>query len=167
MRPTPYCPSLLLALFLLLATEALAVDRRGRLGLGLSNELKMEPSALSFKLQQSRALALGALVGFSSAEDQATLGLGLKLYRNIFQEPLLHFYSSLLVAGVRKKTHRDVSTKTGFQCDLTLGSEFSFAGLQALGISMEAGLSFHKFDEFIIETVGKSAFMVAAMHFYL
>ena len=144
-----------------------AIDRRGRLGIGFSNELKMDPSALSFKLQQSRALSLGVLIGFSSAEDNATLGGGLKLYRNIFEEPLLHFYSSLLLAGVRKKTHRGVSSTTGFQGDLTLGSEFSFAGLQALGITMEMGLSFHKFDEFIIETVGKEAFFVAAMHFYL
>ena len=143
------------------------MDRRGRLGVGFSNELKMDPTALSLKLQQSRAFSLGALVGFSSAEDKATFGGGLKFYRNIFEEPLLHFYSSLLLAGVKKKAHRGISSTTGFQCDLTLGSEFSFAGLQALGVTVEMGLSFHKFDEFIIETVGKRAFFAAAIHFYL
>ena len=72
---------------LLLSPSTWAIDRRGRLGIGVSNELDLGVPLFSLKLQKSRSFALGGLVGFNTAEKTGTFGAGFKLYHNIFQEP--------------------------------------------------------------------------------
>lgn len=153
-------------LFLFLASwDANALDRRGRLGVGMSNQLINNTPAISLKLQRSRTFALGGLVGFNSSADEGGYGAGLKFYRILFEEPQLNFYSSLLGAAIKTKTPE--INKVGFQFDLTLGSEFSFAGLESLGFSLEFGISAHKkIDNFVVQTVGHQ-FITAGVHFYL
>ena len=56
--------------------------------------------------------------------------------------------------------------ESGFQFDLTFGSEFHFTGLNSLGFSFEFGISMNKMDTFIVETVGHH-FITAGIHFYL
>lgn len=157
---------LCLTLLLFLASwNSFAMDRRGRLGVGMTNQLMMDTPALSLKLQRSRTFALSALMGFSSSDSDGGYGAGLKLYRIIFEEPQLNFYTSLLGAALQTKTTE--RTKTGFQFDLTMGTEFSFAGLESLGFSLEFGLSAHKkTDNFVVQTVGHQ-FVTAGVHFYL
>ena len=93
------------------------------------------------------------------------MALGLKVYRNLFDEPQLTFYTSLLAAIIKERTA--VGDDEGFQFDLTVGSEFSFAGLHSLGFSFETGISFNKINsEFAIETVGYH-FITAGILFYL
>lgn len=153
--------------FLLLSSSAWAVDRRGRLGVGFSNELDLGVPQFSLKIQKSRSFALGGIVGFNTAEKTGTLGAGLKLYHNIFEEPQLHFYSAFLGAVSKKKIQGGEDSRNDIQCNLTLGSEFSFAGLQSLAFSVEMGLSFLKSEEFTIGTTGGGSFLVASVHFYL
>lgn len=154
---------LLLAL-LIPVLNAKAMDRRGRLGAGFTNQLKNGIPAISFKLQKSRSFAFGGLFGLNSDSASGGSAGGLKLYRNIFDEPQLNFYASSLIGFVSQK--RTTGDQSGFQVDLTMGSEFSFAGLSSLGFSMEFGVSLNKIDEFTIETVGDQ-FIVAGAHFYL
>lgn len=151
-------------LVLTVATSAQAMDRVGRLGAGLSNQLLGDLPAVSFKLQKSRAFGFGGLFGIDSSDDGG-MGAGLKMYRNFFDEPQLNFYGSLMGAYLsdKKVVGED---ETGFQIDLTLGSEFSFVGLQSLGLAFEFGVSFNKVDEFAVQTVG-DGFLVMMAHFYL
>ena len=151
-------------LVLTVATSAQAMDRVGRLGAGLSNQLLGDLPAVSFKLQKSRAFGFGGLFGIDSSDDGG-MGAGLKMYRNFFDEPQLNFYGSLMAAYLsdKKVVGED---ETGFQIDLTLGSEFSFVGLQSLGLAFEFGVSFNKVDEFAVQTVG-DGFLVMMAHFYL
>ncbi|MEI8347416.1 MAG: hypothetical protein WCG27_08110 [Pseudomonadota bacterium] len=142
-----------------------AADYRGRLGVGLSNQLMNDLPAISFKLQKSRAVSMGAVINASNHATNGGYGAGLKLYRNIFDEPQLTFYGALLGAYIDRKT-TDKKDKTGFQFDLTMGSEFCFSGLQSLGFSFEFGVSFNKMTDFVVETVGHN-FITAAVHFYL
>ena len=149
-----------------------AVDRYNRLGLGVSNELNIDVPAVSLKFQKSNSFALGVLVGFNSSKQQGKVGSGIKLYRNILREPQLYFYSSLLGAFVsekfQKKDEDTIDSRSGLQVNLTLGTEFSFAGLDSIGFSMETGISFNKFDTLVTKTAGRrSAFLISAMHFYL
>lgn len=153
-----------LMLLLTLCTSAYGMERVGRLGAGVSNQLMGDLPAVSFKLQRSRSFAFGGLLGMDTANDGG-MGAGLKIYRNFFDEPQLNFYGSLLGAYLSDKrtTGED---QTGFQFDVTLGSEFSFTGLQSLGFAFEFGVSLNKLDDFVIETVGDS-FIVMMAHFYL
>tara|TARA_Y100000590_G_scaffold470775_1_gene670353 strand:- start:166584 stop:167081 length:498 start_codon:yes stop_codon:yes gene_type:complete len=157
--------ALVLLSILLFAQSANSMDRRGRLGIGMSNQLKNDLPAISFKLQKSNAFAFGGLVGVSTRDPGGGHGFGLKVYRNLFDEPQLTFYTSLLAAIIKE---RQVSgDDEGFQFDLTVGSEFSFAGLQSLGFSFETGISLNKINgEFGIETVGYH-FVTAGILFYL
>ncbi len=147
-----------------IASPALGIDQIGRLGVGMTQALKTDMPALSFKLQRSPAFAMGGLVGISTDDNEGGYGAGLKLYRIFFDEPQLNFYGAAMGALVKKKTA--ASTQSGFQCDFTMGSEFAFSGLQSLGFSFEFGLSLNKLDDFVVETVGYH-FIVAAIHFYL
>ena len=154
-----------------IAFSSWAVDRYNRLGLGVSNEFNIDVPAISIKFQKSKSFALGVLSGFNSSKQKEKVGAGIKLYRNILKEPQLYFYYSLLGAFVSEKFQKNkdtVDSRSGLQVNLTLGTEFSFAGLDSIGLSMETGISFNKFDELFTETVGRrSAFLISAIHFYL
>ncbi len=156
---------ILISTLLLGSTASMALDRIGRLGIGMSNQFKTDLPAISFKIQKSKSTAIGALVAVDTDENSGGWGAGFKLYRNIFEEPQLNFYGAILAGLINEKQGVGVS-KSGFQFDLTMGSEFSFTGLASIGFSFEFGLSFNKVNEFRVQTVGDS-FLVAAAHFYL
>ena len=153
-----------LVMLLTLCTSAGAMDRIGRLGAGVSNQLYGDTPAISFKLQKSRSFAFGGLIGMDTSKDGG-MGAGLKIYRNFFDEPQLNFYGSVLGAYLNNK-RTNLEDQTGFQFDFTLGSEFSFTGLQSLGFAFEFGVSLNKLDDFKVQTVGDS-FLVMMAHFYL
>jgi hypothetical protein len=161
-----YKTKILLSLTVLLfSISSYSVERTGRLGVGMSNQLKNGLPALSVKIQKSKGTAFGALLGFDTDTKSGGWGAGIKLFRNIFDEPQLNFYGALM-AGLMSQKEGVASSKTGFQIDATLGSEFSFSGLSSIGFSFEFGFSFNKVDDFKVQTVGDS-FIVAAAHFYL
>lgn len=154
--------AILLTIFSL--NDSFATDRRGRLGAGFSTQLKNNLPGISFKLQKSKSFAFGGMFGINSDEQSGGMGGAIKLYRNIFDEPQLNFYASGLIGFLSQKTSG--VSKSGFQVDLTLGSEFSFRGLSSLGFSLEFGLSLNKINNFVVETVGNN-FVIAGAHFYL
>jgi hypothetical protein len=157
--------TLIFVSLLLFAQNAWSMDRRGRLGVGMSNQLKIDQPAVHFKIQKSSSFAFGGLAGVSTKDIGGGHGFGFKVYRNLFDEPQLTFYTSLLAAIIKERTA--VGDDEGFQFDLTVGSEFSFAGLHSLGFSFETGISFNKINsEFAIETVGYH-FITAGILFYL
>lgn len=155
---------LVLAYISLTLSTSLAYDKVNRLGLGMTNQLKNDFPALSFKLQKNRSFALGGLFGISSSPESGGYGVGLKAYRNIFDEPQLSFYFAGMGAILSNKENR--TNYTGFQFDLSLGSEFHFSGLQSIGFSFEFGASAFKKKDFVFQTLGNS-FVVSAVHFYL
>lgn len=156
---------ILLALFLLLNSfGALALEKTNRLGIGMTNQLKNDFPALSFKIQKTKSFAFGGMAGVSSANDKGGYGVGIKLYRNIFDEPQLNFYLAGTGALISNKTNG--TSISGFQLDMSLGSEFHFQGLNSLGFSFEFGLSANKKKDFVFETLGDH-FIVAGIHFYL
>jgi len=155
-----------LTVFLLFTPLAQSKDHQGKLGLGFSNQLVNKLPALSFKLQKGRSSAYGGLMAIDTEDPGGGFGMGLKYYGLLFDEPQLNFYYSLLGAYISQKNANSNDNDTGFQFDLTLGSEFVFQGLESIGFSFEFGLSFNKVQEFHIETVGNGLF-AAGIHFYL
>tara|TARA_R110000868_G_scaffold64597_2_gene194054 strand:+ start:26520 stop:27023 length:504 start_codon:yes stop_codon:yes gene_type:complete len=151
--------------FILACAPGHSMERRGRLGVGFSNQFVTQIPALSFKIQRSRSFSFGGMLGLNTDSQDGGFGAGLKLYRILFDEPQLNFYSSILGAYI-KDSDGNRDSRSGFQFDVTLGTEFSFVGLQSLGFSLDFGLSMHKLDEFVIETT-TSGLVVAAVHFYL
>ena len=147
-----------------LSFGAQALEKTNRLGVGMTNQLKNEFPALSFKIQKSKTFAYGAMAGISTSDTEGGYGVGLKFYRNIFDEPQLNFYLSgmgaLLANKIAGQSH------SGFQFDLSFGSEFHFSGLNSLGFSFEFGVSANKKKDFVFETLGNH-FIVAGIHFYL
>lgn len=141
-----------------------AMDRAGRLGIGFTTQLTNDLPAISFKLQKSKSFAFSGLFGLDTS-DNGGWGAGFKMYKIIFDEPQLNFYAAALGALTSKKTTGQVE-QSGFQFDVTFGSEFSFTGLASLGFSFEFGISLNKVNDFAIQTVGHN-FLVAGVHFYL
>lgn len=153
---------------LLLPAMAIGADLRGRMGVGMTNQLANDIPAISIKVQQSKTFAMGGLLGFKSDQDNTLYGAGLKLYRIIFDEPQLNFYMAGLLAS---ETYLDNENKveSGYQLDGTMGTEFHFSGLESLGFSLEFGLSVRKAQAeggTSFETLGDN-FLKAAVHFYL
>jgi hypothetical protein len=154
-----------LCLLILTLSPAFALNKVGRMGVGMSNQLINEIPALSVKIQQNRQYALGALLGFRSGDDDTLYGAGLRLYRVIYEEPLLNFYmaASLISLNFQEQD----KTKSGYQVDGTFGSEFHFDGLESIGFSFEFGLSLNRGPNgSSFETLGQN-FLKAAIHFYL
>jgi hypothetical protein len=154
-------------LALLLPNLAFSADLRGRLGVGLSNQLANELPAISLKLQESATFALGGILGFKSNKNQTLYGAGLKVYRIIFDEPQLNFYMAGLLAA--ENYLDDGKAKSGFQMDGTMGTEFHLQGLESIGFSFEFGLSVRNSNNSegtSFQTLGDQ-FLKAAVHFYL
>ena len=151
-------------MFFVYGSYSYAGNYQSRIGLGMSNQLNNNVASISLKLQRSRALAVGCLIGANTDENNGGYGAGVKAYRIIFDEPQLNFYAAGLAALISSKT--DGESESGFQFDFTLGSEFSFSGITSLGFSFEFGVSLTKLEDFVIKTVGQN-FITAAIHFYL
>lgn len=154
----------LLAILSSFSLETKAFDKSNRLGVGMSNQLKNDFPAFSFKMQKSRSFALGGLAGFSTDTRNGGYGIGLKVYRNIFDEPQLNFYFAGVGAILSNRINQ--TRYYGFQFDLSFGSEFHFTGLNSIGFSFEFGVSAYKTREFIVQTLGNN-FIASGVHFYL
>ncbi len=152
------------ATLILLSLSSMATERIGRLGLGFTNQLQTNIPSLSVKLQRSKSFAYSAFFGIDTG-DTGGWNAGLKLYRNIFNEPQLTFYTFGLVGLINKK-YSDNEDESGFEIDLGLGSEFSFTGLDSLGFSVDFGVSLYKLKEFNVQTMGNH-FLLGSVHFYL
>lgn len=153
-----------LLFFATLSTPSYALEKTNRLGIGMTNQLKNDFPSLSFKVQKSRSFAIGGMGGISTSDSEGGYGAGIKLYRNIFDEPQLNFYVSGMAAVLSNKIAG--KTESGFQFDLSMGSEFHLAGLNSIGFSFEFGVSANKKKDFVFETLGNN-FVVAGVHFYL
>ena len=151
---------------LLLATlPAWGMNKSGRLGVGLTNQLINDLPALSLKIQQNRYFALGGMLGFRSNEDTTLYGAGLKIYRIIFEEPLLNFYMAGTLASLSYEENE--KARSGYQLDGTMGTEFHLEGIESIGFSFEFGVSYNKGPRGqTFETLGDH-FLKAAVHFYL
>lgn len=159
---------ILLITLLLLPSLGLCADLRGRMGLGLTNQLANDIPALSIKVQQSKTFAMGALLGFKSDQENTLYGAGIKLYRIIFDEPQLNFYMAGLVA-TENYLDEDDKVASGYQLDGTMGTEFHFQGLESIGFSFEFGLSVRKAEAEAgssFQTLGDQL-LKAGVHFYL
>lgn len=156
--------SILALAILFISANTFAFDKVGRLGIGLSNELNNGIPAVSFKMQKNRSFAIGGLAGINSSETDGGFGVGLKFYRNIFDEPQLNFYLTGMGAILSSKINS--TSYSGFQFDLGFGSEFHFTGLNSIGFSFEFGASAYKKKNFVFQTMGNS-FVVSGIHFYL
>lgn len=104
------------------------------------------------------------MTGISTSTDNGGYGVGLKLYKNLFDEPQLNFY----MAGLGAILSNTVNTTSysGFQFDISFGSEFHFQGLNSIGFSFEFGVSAYKNQKFVFQTLGNN-FIVSGVHFYL
>lgn len=151
-------------LFIFLSNNAFSYDKINRLGLGFSNQLKTNFPAVSFKIQKNRSFAYGGMAGISTSTDNGGYGAALKVYKNLFDEPQLNFY----MAGLGAILGNTVNTTTysGFQFDISFGSEFHFQGLNSIGFSLEFGVSAYKNQKFVFQTLGNN-FIVSGVHFYL
>jgi hypothetical protein len=154
--------------FLVFSQNIWGADLRGRLGVGASNQLSNGLPAISFKIQNSRTLALGGLIGVKSDEKNTLYGAGAKFYRVIFDEPQLNFYIAGLFA-MQNYLNNENETQSGYQFDGTLGTEFHLSGLESIGFSFEFGVSANNTDPdggSTIETLADHL-IKAAVHFYL
>lgn len=142
-----------------------AAPNVGHLGMGYSNQLENGIPSFSLKYQSSPTISWGGLFNFSTSDTNGGWGVGAKFYRNIFSEPNLLFYGAFLL-GFASRDLPNKASESGMQGDLTVGSEFFVPGIQSIGFSFEAGISFNTFDSFVIQTTGIS-FVTAQIHFYL
>ncbi len=159
-----FLPFSIIFLSIFWANQAFTFEKINRLGIGINNQIHSDFPALSFKMQKNKSFAFGGLFGYSSDSTNGGEEVGLKVYRNIFDEPQLNFYVAGMGAFLNNKVNS--TSYSGFQFDLSLGSEFHFTGLNSIGFSFEFGVSAYKKKEFVFQTLGNN-FIVSALHFYL
>jgi hypothetical protein len=136
-----------------------------RIGIGLSNQFINDIPAISLKIQRSRNFALGTLFSYDSNDNKGGWGFGIKFYNVIIEEPNLNFYSAFMGGILNQQGSENTGSRTGFQIDLTLGSEFHFNKIESLGFSFEFGISLSKIDDFVVKIVGHN-FITSSVHFY-
>ena len=154
------------ALFLLFSLSSYAMPLAGRLGIGMTNQVVTGIDALSVKLQRNRSIAVSGIFGLDSSNESSNYALGFKVFKLIYDEPQLNFFSSLGVIGFTYLDDQE-ETETGYQVDATFGAEFSFQGLESIGFSFEFGMSMNRYlNKTTVKTVGNNMFM-SAVHFYL
>lgn len=152
--------------FLTLAS-ANAMSLLGRLGIGMSNQVASGMETISFKIQRNRAFALGGLLGVESGQDVTSYAVGGKVYRLIYDEPQLNFYTAGLLAFFTYPNDAGDETESGHQVEGLLGTEFTFQGLESLGFSFEFGVGLINYDgENSFRTTGHNV-LKSAIHFYL
>jgi hypothetical protein len=130
---------------------------------GFTNQIATTPDgtipALSAKYYLSRSTAVSLGTGFDTRSSASTLGIGGKLYQNVFLESNLIFYVGAGLAYVNRLGSK-------FQGSLFLGAEFFLPQVPSLGLSFEAGVRGDSTTgTFAIRTTGDS-FLTAGMHFY-
>lgn len=158
---------IVLVSFSCLNFAANAAGRMGRLGIGMSNHLPTNMQTLSVKLQRNRSTAIGGLFGLDSSSEGSNYALGAKIFKNIYEEPQLNFYSSGSLNIFTYEDTEEDKTKQGYLMDATFGAEFSFQGLESIGLSFEFGLGLSQYNgESHFQTVGYNVIQ-SAIHFYL
>ena len=136
---------------------------RGRLGVGFTNQIATAPDAtipaMSAKYYLSRSFATSMGIGFNTKNNDSTVAIGAKFYKNLFYETNLIFYTGLGLAMVSRQGSKA-------QGSLFLGSEFFFSQLPSLGFTFEAGIRGDNYTgAFAIRTTGDS-FLTGGIHFY-
>ncbi len=154
----------LIILAIFLSINTFAIERVGRLGIGFSNTIADSVPSISIKVQRSTGFSYGGVFGVNTADDGGWHG-GIRLYRNIFDEPFLTFYAVGSAVIINTK-QANGDSDSGFQGDVGFGTEFSFQGIDSLGFSAEFGVRFKKIDDFEITTMGENI-ISAGVHFYL
>ena len=157
---------LLIIIFCLSTTLSWGMNKVGRLGIGMSQQLANDLPSISLKIQQSRYYALGGIFAFDGDSDRTLYGAGLRIFRLIFEEQLLNFYAAGTVASLSFED-TDKKARSGYQLDGALGTEFHFEGIESIGFSFEFGASMVKDqDGQTFKTLGNN-FLKSAVHFYL
>jgi hypothetical protein len=157
--------TMLTVLLLILSSNSYAYSLLGRLGMGMTNQVATDVTQLSLKVQKTKTMALGLLLGIKSDTDDTNYAIGGKIYKLIYDEPQLNFYTALLIAVFN--TTEESETKSRFQLDASFGAEFALRGLESMGLSFEFGMSINnKGGNTSFQTVGDHV-MQAAIHFYL
>jgi hypothetical protein len=146
------------------SSTSFARDLQGRLGLGFNSEFSNAAAlngvpGISFKYAINREIASEAIVGLATSSPSNSV-TALKLFKNLFFETNLNFYSMVGFGLV------SASSQFGMELLGGLGAEAFIPGLESLGFSMEVGGSFTNITgSFVIKTIGVS-FLNAGIHFY-
>lgn len=157
---------LLMALFISFTSYSHALSLMGRLGIGTTNQFVNNMQSISLKVQRSRSIALSAMIGLDANSDATNYALGGKIFKIIYDEPQLNFYSTAML-GIFSYQNSSNATQNGHQIDVGLGTEFSFQGLESIGLSFEMGLGYSSYnDKNYFKTFGYNV-ITSAVHFYL
>jgi hypothetical protein len=119
------------------APNAEAKDLSNRLGIGYKNQFGIDLPGIALQYYPGPQLAVSAVVGVDTEENNSKFGAMVKLHRVVFQEDNLNFY---LGAGAGLLSNEIAGkNESGFELLAFGGVEFFFAGLENLGFSMEFG----------------------------
>lgn len=117
--------------------QAQAKDLSNRLGIGFKNQFGANIPGIAVQYYPGPQLAVSAVVGVDTEEDNSKFGAMVKLHRVVFQEDNLNFYLGAGAGLLSNEINGD--NQSGFELLAFGGVEFFFAGLENLGFSMEFG----------------------------
>lgn len=124
-------------LVVFLATFAEAKDLSNRLGIGYRNQTNSDLHGLTMQYWPGSDLGLSATMAIDTQTNNSKFGAMLRLYRVIFPEDNLNFYLGAGAGLLSLETAG--SNQSGFELQGFAGTEISFAGLENVGFSFEAG----------------------------
>lgn len=144
--------------------SAPARDLQGRLGLGYNAQFANQRASsgvpgVGLKYAMTKDLAIEGVIGAESGSNSQTT-FGAKLFKNIFYENNLNFYS--FFAGGALKS----SGLTGYDLQGGFGAEFFIPGIDSVGVSFEVGGEATNISgSTVIRTLGLT-FLQSGMRFY-
>lgn len=129
---------LLAATLFMALPQAQAKDLSNRLGVGFKNQFGTDLPGVALQYYPGPDVALSAVLGVDTQENNSRFGFMAKLHRIIFQEDNLNFYMGA-GAGLISQEEPNGDNESGFELLGFAGTEFFFTGLENLGFSFEVG----------------------------
>lgn len=125
--------------------SAEAKDLSSRLGIGYTNQFSLDIPGIAVQYYPNKKLGLSTILGIDTKKNASKFGLMVKMYRIIFTEDQMNFYTgaggSLISREAPKPGASSVmENRNGFELNAYVGGEFFLPGLSSLGFSFEAGV---------------------------
>ena len=165
---------LLMTIFLL-SFEVQAKDLSHRLGLGYINGIFDDLGGVAARYYPDSYWGVAGILGMDTKDDDSKFAFVGKVYRIVFTEDHMNFYTGLgaglLTQGDKKKSSTATDAEnldggSGFHLSAFIGGEFFLTGLENLGFSFEMGIGVSTVsDEVRFFTIGDSP-LKAGIIFY-
>ena len=134
------------------SSVSLGKEMPHRLGVGIKDNTSESIPSLAVIYHMGPGMAVTGGFGLDTKKNYSTSQFNAGLRYVIFHESNLHFFTGGQMALVTVENPVD-GKNTGFEVQMTLGSEFFFAQLENVGFTFEGGLGLSTIKDSRVRTI--------------